>query len=167
MGYYHRCICMSDYLITLEVLKFNFFFPPQDSLEFIPKISHSLSKMMTQPSPPQGWVWSPKQTWLHSMLGDSPWSRWSTSLPQKQAYPDSMPASCQTKGIMQIIASAIQNKLLVALFIIKSIWHGCWWGKTLMESVRRLKTNFVKETWRFWIIFLKYSKWHLFSLIRL
>lgn len=72
--------------------------------------------MMTQPSPPQGWVWSPKQTWLHSMLGDSPWSRESTSLPQKQAYPDSIPASCEAqKGVMQINASAIQNKLCVTL----------------------------------------------------
>ena len=34
--------------------------------------AYSLSKMMTLPSPPQGWVWSPKQTLLHSVLAASP-----------------------------------------------------------------------------------------------
>lgn len=86
--------------------------------------------MMTQPSPPQGWVWSPKQTWLHSMLGDSPWSRGSTSLPQKQAYPDSIPASCKTqKELCKWLLQQFKTNLSHNAAHYKSIWHGCQRGK--------------------------------------
>lgn len=96
--------------------------------------------MMTQPSPPQGWVWSPKQTWLHSMVGDSPWSRGSTSLPQKQAYPDSIPASCRTqKDSCKTLHQQFKNKLWVTLpitlFIINPF--GMSDGEENIEGVHR------------------------------
>lgn len=109
--------------------------------------------MITQPSPPQGWVWSPKQTWLHSMLGDSPWLRWSTSLPQKQAYPDSIPASCKTqkelcKSLQQQFKTNFGQRFHNAIHY-KRIWHGCQWGKH-WRSLRTEGTNFCVIKMRIW-----------------